>query len=78
MPSLSQKIRNRALRVAFLTNSAFQLENALAKGALKKRALRVIERNIRHAVIESSDQPDVIFYIQRVPGGKSWQLRRAK
>ncbi len=74
--ALERWIRNTAVRVAFLTDSRFDVDNLAAKGALKKRALRVIERKLRHAVVEDSYRPDVVFYIIKDQG--SWVLRRQK
>lgn len=76
--ALDRWIRNTAVRIAFLTDSRFQQEDRASGGRLKKRALRVIERNLRHAVIEDSFRPDAIFYIIRSGSGKQWCLRRKK
>jgi hypothetical protein len=64
------------VRVAFLTNDAFRREDAFKAGALKKRALRRIMNHSRTFCIEDSTNPDVIFTIYRLPGSKSWCLRR--
>lgn len=66
--------RNSALRVAFLTDSRFERENAASGGKLKQRALRCIMRQVRYPVIENSDRPDAVFYIQRLEGSKGWKL----
>lgn len=76
--ALAQNIKNRAIRVAFLTNDIFQKENEASGGALKKRALRVVSRNLRYPVVESSDKPDIVFYVIRQPGSRSWMLRTEK
>ena len=76
--SLVQNRKNSALRVAFLTDSSFQAANEAAKGALKKRALRVIERNVRYPVVENSNYPDAVFYIRRVAYGTGFILQLKK
>lgn len=75
--SLQRVGKNSALRVAFLTDSRFDKEDALANGNLKKRALRCIHRQVRYPVVEHSTAPDVYFYIMRQPGSQSWMLRKA-
>ena len=67
---------HRAVRVAFLTDTAFRNENDAKLGALKKRALRAIMLRSRTAVVEDSTNPDLVFAIYREAGSKSWCLRR--
>ena len=67
---------HRAVRVAFLTDTAFRKEDDFKLGALKKRALRAIMLKSRSAVVEDSTNPDLVFAIYREAGSKSWCLRR--
>ena len=67
--------RNSALRVAFLTDSAFDKANAESHGALKKRAIRKLQRDARWPVVENSHQPDIVFRTIRNPAG-GWMLRK--
>ena len=75
--ALPQNRRNSALRVCFLTDSRFDQENQRTNGALKKRAIRQIQRIVRYPVVENSFAPDVCFRIYRVgDGSKQWMLRK--
>jgi hypothetical protein len=75
--ALPQNRKNSALRVCFLTDSRFDEENRRANGALKKRALRQIQRIVRYPVVESANFPDVCFRVYRVgDGSKQWMLRK--
>lgn len=67
--------KNSALRVAFLTDTAFQREDYLKSGMLKKRAIRKIQHEVHYPVVENSTAPDIVFKILRVPGG-GWMLRK--
>lgn len=70
--------KNSALRVAFLTDSYFDREDAAKRGELKKRALRVIQREVRYPVVENSTSPDIILRIIRRGGDKGWMLRKVQ
>lgn len=67
--------KNSALRVAFLTDTAFQRANEQALGALKKRAIRRIQREVHYPVVENSTYPDIVFRILRKEGG-GWMMRK--
>ena len=73
---MAKEWRKSGIRIAFLTDSTFEKENAEKLGALKKRALRMMMQRLRAFCIESSDQPDVVFEIRRLAGSKSWYLHR--
>jgi len=66
----------KVVRVAFLTDSSFRRENEIKQGALKKRALQELQRRCKVLVYEDSTNPDVVFTVYRLPGSKSWCLRR--
>jgi predicted PP-loop superfamily ATPase len=67
--------KNSALRVAFLTGSSFDEQDAKMQGELKKRAIRRIQREVRYPVVENSTNPDIIFRVIRREGG-GWMMRK--
>lgn len=66
----------KCVRVAFLTDSSFRRDNERMNGALKKRALRELQKRHKLPVYEDSTFPDIVFTVYRLPGSKSWCLRR--
>jgi len=73
---MSTSYRKSAVRIAFLTDSAFDRQDAAKLGALKKRALRVMMQRLRTYCVEDSNNPDVVFEVRRLAGSKSWCLHR--
>ena len=73
---MRQTWRQSAVRIAFLTDSTFEKANEEKLGALKKRALRVMQQRLRTFCVEDSNNPDVVFEVRRLPGTKSWCLHR--
>lgn len=73
---MATSFRRSAIRIAFLTDSAFDEQNRAKLDALKKRALRVLMLKSRTFCVEDSNNPDVVFEVRRLAGSKSWCLHR--
>ncbi len=73
---MSTSFKASAVRIAFLTDSAFDKQDKAKLGALKKRALRVMMQKLRAYCVEDSNNPDVVFEVRRLAGSKSWCLHK--
>ncbi len=73
---MALQFKSSAVRIAFLTGTAFNAQGAEKVAALKKNALRVLMQRSRTYCIEDATNPDVVFEVRRLPGRKGWCLHR--